>query len=110
VCVVQCMSWTYVPLGCVSAVCGLMATQRSHQCPLVSCLSHSQCSSCLQSARCGWCSVGGLNGLGVCMEGGYAGPVSAVGLCTDSILSSYVMNDTMSGTANSAFHPFRVDK
>jgi len=108
VCVVQCLWWAYVPLACVSAGrCGLMvaaadvaAQQQSgdiERCPLVPCLHHIQCTACLQSARCGWCALGGLNGRGVCMEGGYAGPVIEVGQCTDDTVLSRAMNKSMSG-------------
>jgi len=95
-----------MPLACVSAGhCGLMiaATDAiesrpdgSRQCPLQSCVHHVQCSKCLQSPRCGWCALGGLNGHGVCMEGGYTGPIGSVGLCTDSTVTSFT-NDTVSG-------------
>ena len=105
--IVQCLSWMSVPLTCVSGGCGLLVTESI--CPLVPCLSHSQCSSCLQSPRCGWCALGGLNGLGVCMEGGYAGPVQTVGLCTDNSVVSLVMNDTMSGRMTSCQVERRVD-
>jgi len=85
---------TYLPLGCLAGECGLVITDSSLQCP-VSCATHTQCSTCVQSPRCGWCALGRLNGVGVCMEGGYAGPVPAAGLCTDS--NVVVTNETLSG-------------
>jgi len=43
------------------------------------------------------------------MEGGYAGPVQTVGLCTDNSVVSLVMNDTMSGRMTPCQVERRVD-
>jgi len=85
---------TYLPLGCLAGECGLVVVDSDQQCP-VPCATQTRCSTCLRSPRCGWCGLGHLNGVGVCMEGGYAGPLPAVGLCSDSDVR--VMNESLSG-------------
>ncbi|XP_035828225.1 multiple epidermal growth factor-like domains protein 8 [Aplysia californica] len=72
------------------------------QCP-ARCVSYTTCHSCLmapgseggskeclwsvtlQEPGCGWCAFGGMNGQGVCMSGGIAGPFD--GMCSDGNFS-----------------------
>ena len=75
----QCMSPAYLPLHCSNGECGPILTGQASQCPLP-CSIHEQCASCLATPQCGWCAFGGLNGLGICMEGGLTGPKQ--GLCS----------------------------
>ena len=77
------MSPGYLPLYCSRGECGHIVSgsrggSSSSQCPS-RCSIHEQCSVCLGSPGCGWCAFGGLNGRGVCMEGGMLGP--KYGLC-----------------------------
>lgn len=72
------MSPILLPVLCPAGRCGLLVTgSSSASCP-APCSAITQCSECLQTPRCGWCAFGTLNGRGVCLEGGLAGPVSAV--------------------------------
>ena len=77
----------YRQLRCANGECGHMLVRSqtdpfSAQCPQ-KCSIHEQCSKCLETPGCGWCAVGpvnGLDGLGVCMEGGLVGPLH--GMCS----------------------------
>ena len=77
--ILQCMSPTYLPLHCSNGECGHILTGHSDQCPK-NCSINEQCASCLSTPSSGWCAYGGLNGLGVCMEGGLTGPRQ--GMCS----------------------------
>ena len=66
---VQCMPPAYLPLHCSNGECGRVLSGEPEMCPLP-CSIHDQCVHCLATPGCGWCALGGQNGLGVCMEGG----------------------------------------
>ena len=80
----QCMPPAYLPLRCMNGECGHILMGHADQCPQ-NCSIHQQCATCLSTPGCGWCSLGGLNGQGVCMEGGLTGPTH--GVCTAQNIS-----------------------
>ena len=69
----QCMPPAYLSLRCLAGECGTVLQGGAQKCPLP-CEVHKQCGDCRKAPRCGWCAFGGLNGLGVCMEGTRSGP------------------------------------
>lgn len=71
----ECISPSYQHLRCAGGVCGRVLGQ----CPRP-CVEFIQCSHCLSQPHCGWCALShnSLNGWGICMEGGLAGPSSGV--------------------------------
>ena len=75
----QCLTPAYLPLRCASGSCGHIQSGEPSLCP-EPCSHHDQCASCLATPGCGWCALGGMNGLGVCMEGGLMAPLH--GACT----------------------------
>jgi multipile epidermal growth factor-like domains protein 8 len=72
--------------------CGLVTSGSHLQCPSP-CRLNTQCSKCLTKPMCGWCALGGLNGRGLCMEGGPGGPVA--GICSDTSIQLY--NESLPG-------------
>ena len=60
---------SYLPLRCGNGECQHVISGTPDQCP-TECSLHTQCAQCLATPKCGWCAFGGLNGRGVCMEGG----------------------------------------
>ncbi|PSN57394.1 Multiple epidermal growth factor-like domains protein 8 [Blattella germanica] len=82
-----CISPSYQPLYCTGGVCGLVLRGGNvDRCP-VSCSNYKQCSTCLQHAHCGWCSldVGNSTGEGICTEGSLDSPSNgpAHSTCSD---------------------------
>lgn len=71
--VFQCLPPAFLPLRCSNGECETLLSGPADQCPS-DCSVHSQCSHCLATPGCGWCAFGGLNGIGLCMEGGLRGP------------------------------------
>ncbi|GFG35976.1 hypothetical protein Cfor_03559, partial [Coptotermes formosanus] len=72
----ECISPSYQPLYCAGGVCGLVLRGgNSDHCP-ERCSTYKQCSTCLQHAHCGWCSldVGNSTGQGICTEGSLDSP------------------------------------
>ncbi|EDO43458.1 predicted protein, partial [Nematostella vectensis] len=69
----KCYPPSYLPLLGVSGGAGRILRGSSQSC-LPSCLPSNQCSKCLKSHHCAWCSEQGSNGIGVCMEGSLTGP------------------------------------
>lgn len=41
-----------------------------------SCAAYASCSSCREDPACGWCDDGSRTGLGICLPGGAAHPMS----------------------------------
>lgn len=73
------MTPAYQPLQCSNGICGTILSEKSSSCA-VDCSSITMCSKCVENPTCGWCALGGLNGIGVCMAGGLHGP--KYGLCS----------------------------
>ncbi|XP_070550058.1 multiple epidermal growth factor-like domains protein 8 [Ptychodera flava] len=76
----QCMSPTFMVLQCTGGVCGYMVRESANSCPRP-CSLNTMCSTCLNQPGCGWCSLAGQNGVGVCMAGGLYGPAEG-GFCS----------------------------
>ncbi|XP_077985026.1 multiple epidermal growth factor-like domains protein 8 [Glandiceps talaboti] len=76
----QCMSPTFVALQCANGVCGHIVRFTDEGCHQP-CSRNTMCSTCLRQPGCGWCSLAGQNGVGVCMEGGLHGPAYG-GVCS----------------------------
>lgn len=82
----QCMPPAYLPLRCPNGECGHILQGQASSCPS-RCSLKTQCHSCLTVPGCGWCSLKGVNGFGICMKGGFMGPLE--GLCTAKNISYY---------------------
>ena len=54
-------------------------------CP-VECHMKKQCAHCITTPGCGWCALGQVNGLGLCMWGGLVGPTT--GSCREGNIRS----------------------
>ncbi|XP_074654134.1 multiple epidermal growth factor-like domains protein 8 [Tubulanus polymorphus] len=77
----QCIPPAFLPLHCTHGKCYHIIVSDSKQCP-TKCSVHTQCSHCISTPGCGWCTLGklkALDGIGVCMEGGFDQP--KVGKC-----------------------------
>ena len=83
-----CLSPPHIPLRCLGGVCGtLFSTEGKYSnnmnrseiaeniCPKP-CSSFTQCKSCLENTRCGWCSLSKTNGGGKCIDGTIEGPIN----------------------------------
>ncbi|KAJ9576933.1 hypothetical protein L9F63_006499, partial [Diploptera punctata] len=72
----ECLSPSYQPIYCTGGVCGLVLRGGDVDRCMESCSSYKQCSTCLQHAHCGWCSldVGNMTGQGICTEGSLDSP------------------------------------
>ena len=90
----------YLELHCSNGECGHVLSGQADQCP-ENCSIHTQCSKCLSTPGCGWCAFGGLNGKGICMEGGLTGPKD--GFCS----ASNVTNGTEPLSSNYIIEAFR---
>ena len=60
----------YFYMRCSGGQCRELYHGQEDQCPLT---KLDQCSDCLSTSGSGWCSVGGLDGIGECMKGGMNG-------------------------------------
>uniref|UniRef100_A0A0L8GCI5 EGF-like domain-containing protein n=1 Tax=Octopus bimaculoides TaxID=37653 RepID=A0A0L8GCI5_OCTBM len=77
----ECIPPAYIPLHCSAGECGSLLREYNH-CP-IRCMEIQQCSRCISSPSCGWCSFGDqLDGRGICMPGGLSG--TSNGLCSES--------------------------
>ncbi|XP_033100156.1 multiple epidermal growth factor-like domains protein 8 [Anneissia japonica] len=82
----ECLSPTYMLLRCASGDCGAIISKSPDLCP-VPCHINTVCIDCITSPGCGWCAVGGENGVGVCMEGGLFSPTG--GVCQGNTISLF---------------------
>lgn len=72
----ECFEPSYTPMFCAGGVCGLVLKPNEKQyCP-EPCESFNQCSTCLKHFHCGWCSIPGSNGQGICTDGSNDRPLS----------------------------------
>lgn len=77
----ECIPPAYIPLHCSAGECGSLFREYNH-CP-VRCMEIQQCSRCISTPSCGWCSFGAqLDGRGLCMPGGLSG--TSNGLCSET--------------------------
>ena len=100
----KCMSPSYQPLFCSGGVCGLvLSPEENEQCP-ESCETNHQCSKCLQTVHCGWCSLNSGDGDGVCVEGSLERPIQHHNHPTDTCVFEYSTIRNISNTlVNSSF-------
>ena len=79
-----CLSPPEIPLRCLGGLCGMLISLQGRndengitfdddKCPKP-CSAYTQCKTCLERTRCGWCSVVSSNGVGKCIEGTIKGP------------------------------------
>lgn len=68
----QCLSPSYLPLRCMAGGCGRLL--RGPESCSLGCAQATQCALCLRRPHCGWCTWGGQDGGGRCLEGGLSGP------------------------------------
>ena len=71
-CSPQCLSPSYLPLRCMAGGCGRLL--RGPESCSLGCAQATQCALCLRRPHCGWCTWGGQDGGGRCLEGGLSGP------------------------------------
>ena len=103
-----CLSPPEISLRCLGGVCGMVLSLEGLEglnksdfvhsmCPKP-CSSYSQCKTCLERTRCGWCSFAESNGAGKCLEGTIEGPFDTYQCKTTQPSWSNFKRSTIEGT------------